>query len=154
MERIPCITDNVEQVFISIKTKTKKIIVASIYLSPKSYVTLYEAHCNNVDHILAPHPEHELYLFGDYKIYLLPDGEMNEIGVRKVIPHVQASLTFTHNTETIPAIAMDHLVPCDDYHPALFIDIQIEKGRPTSLSYDNNYYNFKKGNYHNMSSSS
>ncbi|KAG5893574.1 hypothetical protein JTB14_028341 [Gonioctena quinquepunctata] len=60
--------DNIEQVFISVKSKSKKIIVGSIYLPPKSDATLYESHSNSVDHILATHPEHELYLFGDYNL--------------------------------------------------------------------------------------
>ncbi|KAG5897261.1 hypothetical protein JTB14_013162 [Gonioctena quinquepunctata] len=43
-ELIPCISDNIEQVIISVKSKSKKIIVGSIYLPPKSDATLYESH--------------------------------------------------------------------------------------------------------------
>ncbi|KAG5882411.1 hypothetical protein JTB14_008986 [Gonioctena quinquepunctata] len=175
-ELIPCISDNIEQVFISVKSKSKKIIVGSIYLPPKSDATLYESHSNSVDHILATHPEHELYLFGDYN---LPTARWSndEMGVCvesdincashalcetfafhnlfqiNNIPNCHNTLLdliFTNNRETVPAIAMDNLLPCDAYHPALYVDIQIETSCPTPLSYDNFYYNFKKGNYYNM----
>lgn len=162
----------VEDVFVGVKINNNNILIGGVYIPPMSAVNIYEDHCANVDFVVETYPQHTLYLIGDYNLpnvvftnddlgtlilnnnnhiaQTLCDSfafhNLYQINSIKNCHGVFLDLIFTHNNKAEVKLADDCLLPLDQHHPAILVNVNINENIET-LQSDYYYYEFKKANY-------
>lgn len=58
----------VEQVFVSIKCGSKKYLIGSVYIPPKSATHIYLDHTHTIENLMLHHQDHVPAIFGDFNL--------------------------------------------------------------------------------------
>ena len=164
--------ESVEHIFVSVCSGSEKMIVGAVYLPQPLSVDTVQAHCSAIDSLLQRYPKHDLCLLGDYNlpnvnwinddlgvrasrdnrevVKLLSDcfayNQLFQVNSISNSNNVMLDLVFVHDKLVNVNIANECLLPCDQHHPALTIEVP-RSSRNSDLQYDTYSYNFKAADY-------
>jgi len=147
-------------------------VISSVYIPPSSPSLLYESHMETVESLINANPTYTYLICGDYNLPGLSwsndsDGltfSSTSSSSGSCVPKTFASLNFfQHNSvlnssqSTLDLIfsnianisvekSLNHLVPCDSFHPALEISLLTIPHIPF-VNNSHTFFDFRKSDY-------